>query len=81
MKGLGLAANDAKSNELSKTAETVCAADTDGNQAKGRAAMETCLQKDPSINVVCIINEPAATGAYNALKKAGKRKRRVDRLG
>ena len=74
MKGFGLAANDAKSNELSKTAETVCAADTDGNQAKGQTAMETCLQKDPGINVVYTINEPAAAGAYLALKKAGKEK-------
>src|SRR3990167_6122341 len=74
MKGFGLQANDAKSNELSKTAETVCAADTDGNQAKGPTAMENCLQKDPAINVVYTINEPAAAGAYNALKKAGKEK-------
>jgi fructose transport system substrate-binding protein len=74
MKGFGLAANDAKSNDLSKTAETVCAADTDGNQAKGQTAMENCLQKDPAINVVYTINEPAAAGAYNALKKAGKEK-------
>ncbi|TAF84005.1 MAG: sugar ABC transporter substrate-binding protein [Curvibacter sp.] len=74
MKGFGLQAFDAKSNELSKTAETVCAADTDGNQAKGQTAMETCLQKDPGINVVYTINEPAAAGAYNALKKAGKEK-------
>lgn len=74
MKGFGLQANDAKSNELSKTAETVCAADTDGNQAKGQTAMENCLQKDPAINVVYTINEPAAAGAFNALKKAGKDK-------
>jgi len=72
MTGFGLKANDAKSNELSATPETVCAADTDGNQAKGQTAMENCLQKDPSINVVYTINEPAAAGAYNALKKAGK---------
>ncbi|ASM77095.1 sugar ABC transporter [Vitreoscilla filiformis] len=72
MNGFGLKANDAKSNELSATPETVCAADTDGNQAKGQTAMENCLQKDPAINVVYTINEPAAAGAYNALKKAGK---------
>ncbi|MFM2328518.1 MAG: hypothetical protein RLZZ494_621 [Pseudomonadota bacterium] len=72
MNGFGLKANDAKSNELSVTPETVCAADTDGNQAKGQTAMENCLQKDPAINVVYTINEPAAAGAYNALKKAGK---------
>lgn len=74
MTGFGLKANDAKSNELSATAETVCAGDTDGNQAKGQTAMENCLQKDPAINVVYTINEPAAAGAYNALKKAGKDK-------
>jgi fructose transport system substrate-binding protein len=74
MSGFGLKANDAKSNELSSTAETVCAGDTDGNQAKGQTAMENCLQKNPDINVVYTINEPAAAGAYNALKKAGKEK-------
>ncbi len=74
MSGFGLKANDARSNELSSTAETVCTADTDGNQAKGQTAMENCLQKDPGINIVYTINEPAAAGAYNALKKAGKEK-------
>ena len=74
MKGFGLQALDAKSNDLSKTAETVCAGDTDGNPAKGQTAMENCLQKNPDINVVYTINEPAAAGAYNALKKAGKEK-------
>ena len=74
LKGFGLAANDAKNNELSKPAEVVCMADTDGNQAKGQTAMENCLQKNPDINVVYTINEPAAAGAYNALKKAGKDK-------
>jgi fructose transport system substrate-binding protein len=74
MNGFGLKANDAKSNELSSTAETVCAGDTDGNQAKGQTAMENCLQKNPDINVVYTINEPAAAGAFNALKKAGKDK-------
>jgi fructose transport system substrate-binding protein len=34
--------------------------------------METCLQKDPGINVVYTINEPSALGAYTALKTAGK---------
>jgi fructose transport system substrate-binding protein len=36
--------------------------------------MENCLQKNPDINLVYTINEPAAAGAYNALKKAGKEK-------
>jgi fructose transport system substrate-binding protein len=47
---------------------------TNGNEAGGRTAMENLLQKDPSINLVYTINEPAAAGAYQALKAAGKDK-------
>jgi fructose transport system substrate-binding protein len=52
----------------------VCSQDTRGDQAKGQTAMENCLQKAPAINVVYTINEPAAAGAYQALKSAGKEK-------
>jgi fructose transport system substrate-binding protein len=45
---------------------------TDGAEEGGRTAMENLLQKDPSINLVYTINEPAAAGAYQALKAAGK---------
>ncbi|MEV6349966.1 sugar ABC transporter substrate-binding protein [Actinoplanes sp. NPDC051851] len=45
---------------------------TDGNEEGGRTAMENLLQKDPGINLVYTINEPAAAGAYQALKAAGK---------
>jgi fructose transport system substrate-binding protein len=34
--------------------------------------METLLQKCPDINVVYTINEPAAAGAYEALRAVGK---------
>ena len=44
---------------------------TNGNEEGGRTAMENLLQKDPSINVVHTINEPAAAGAYEALKAVG----------
>jgi fructose transport system substrate-binding protein len=74
MKGFGLAAADAKSNDLSKTAEIVCMADSFGDQAKGQTGMENCLQKNPDVNLVYTINEPAAAGAYKALKAAGKDK-------
>lgn len=47
---------------------------TDGAEDGGRTAMENLLQKDPSINLVYTINEPAAAGAYQALKSAGKDK-------
>jgi fructose transport system substrate-binding protein len=74
LKGFGLAGPDAKSNELGKPAEVVCMADSYGDQAKGQTAMENCLQKSPEVNVVYTINEPAAAGAFQALKKAGKDK-------
>ena len=74
LKGFGLAAPDAKSNELGKAAEVVCMADSYGDQAKGQTAMENCLQKAGDVNLVYTINEPAAAGAFNALKKAGKDK-------
>jgi fructose transport system substrate-binding protein len=35
--------------------------------------METCLSKNPNINVVYSINEPAGIGANNALQAAGKK--------
>jgi len=47
---------------------------TNGAEDGGRTAMENLLQKDPSINLVYTINEPAAAGAYQALKSAGKDK-------
>jgi fructose transport system substrate-binding protein len=75
LKGMGMTAPDAKSNELGgKAAGVACMADSFGDQAKGQTAMENCLQKTPDVNVVYTINEPAAAGAYNALKKAGKEK-------
>lgn len=74
LKGFGLAAPNAKSNELGKAPEVVCMADSYGDQAKGQTAMENCLQKHPEINLVYTINEPAAAGAFKALKSAGKDK-------
>jgi fructose transport system substrate-binding protein len=50
----------------------VCTQAAEGDQAKAQSAMETCLQKDPGINVVYTINEPSALGAYTALETAGK---------
>jgi len=47
---------------------------TQGAEDGGRTAMETLLSKNSNINVVYTINEPAAYGAYQALKAAGKEK-------
>jgi fructose transport system substrate-binding protein len=65
LKGFGIKAGDPA---------IVCSQDTRGDQAKGQTAMENCLQKNPDINVVYTINEPAAAGAYRALQAAGKEK-------
>lgn len=45
---------------------------TAGAEEGGRKAMENLLQKSPDINLVYTINEPAAAGAYEAIKAAGK---------
>ncbi|WP_406091584.1 substrate-binding domain-containing protein [Streptomyces sp. NBC_01013] len=65
LKGFGLGEKDPA---------IVCSQDTGGDQAKGQTAMENCLQKSPGINVVYTINEPAALGAYTALKAKGREK-------
>lgn len=44
---------------------------TAGNEEGGRKALENLIQRDPGINVVYTINEPAAAGAYEALKALG----------
>jgi fructose transport system substrate-binding protein len=65
LKGFGIKDGDA---------QIVGAAASDGDRAKGQNVMEQLLQKDPSIDLVYTINEPAAAGAYTALKAAGKTK-------
>lgn len=47
---------------------------THGALDEGQTAMENLLTAHPEINVVYTINEPAAQGAYAAIKKAGKAK-------
>ncbi|WP_265523544.1 substrate-binding domain-containing protein [Oerskovia flava] len=44
---------------------------TQGAEDGGRSAMENLLSKNPDVNVVYTINEPAAYGAYQALQAAG----------
>jgi fructose transport system substrate-binding protein len=47
---------------------------THGAQDQGQTAMENLLTAHPDINVVYTINEPAAEGAYAAIKARGKLK-------
>jgi fructose transport system substrate-binding protein len=63
LKGFGLRAGDP---------EIVGSADTLGEQERSRVAMTRLLRRHPDINVVYTVNEPAAFGAADALKAAGK---------
>jgi ABC-type sugar transport system substrate-binding protein len=79
--GMGIDVKDAKKNGdeaptgsytggKGGTYTIVCNLPTQGAETGGQTAMENCLSKNPDINVVYTINEPAANGAYKAL--AGK---------
>lgn len=56
----------------SGTYKIACQLPTQGAVPGGQTSMEQCLTKDPNINVVYAINEPAAEGAGTALKAAHK---------
>lgn len=78
--GMGIDTKDAKKNGDEATTgsysggtyEIACNLPTQGAEDGGRTAMENCLSKNPNINVVYTINEPAANGANTALIAAGK---------
>ena len=75
LQGYGLVSGiDPSSTTLATDATVVCSLDTHGDQTEGQTAMENCLTKNPNINLVYTINEPAAFGAYTAIKAAGKDK-------
>ena len=74
MKGFGIDLKDPNKIGDEDDPRNVCHDVTNGNEEGGRSAMENCLTKDPGINVVYTINEPAAAGAYEALKAAGREK-------
>ena len=74
LKGFGIDVPDMKVLGSEKDPRIVGHESSDGSAPGGQKAMETLLTKDPSISVVYTINEPAAEGAFQALKKAGKEK-------
>ncbi|MGH2895700.1 MAG: substrate-binding domain-containing protein [Solirubrobacteraceae bacterium] len=55
------------------TYKIACQLPTQGAIPTGKSAMQTCLQKDPNINLVYAINEPAAEGAAEAIKGVGSK--------
>ena len=74
MKGFGIDVKDVKVIGDEDDPRIVGHDYTNGDPEGGRKAMENLLQKDPMINVIHTINEPAAAGAYEALKAVGKEK-------
>jgi ABC-type sugar transport system substrate-binding protein len=78
--GMGIDVKDVKKNGdedpsgsySGGTYTIACNLPTKGAEDGGQTAMENCLSKNPDINVVYTINEPAANGAYKALQAAGK---------
>lgn len=71
LKGFGIDLNDPKDIGDEDDARIVGNDVTQGSEEGGRRAMENLLQKDPGVNLVYTINEPAAAGAYEALKAVG----------
>ncbi|MGF1767236.1 sugar ABC transporter substrate-binding protein [Enterovibrio makurazakiensis] len=70
--GFGIDTNDPNINRDEDDPRIVGNDVTQGSEEGGRRAMENLLQKDPDINLVYTINEPAAAGAYEALKALGR---------
>jgi fructose transport system substrate-binding protein len=63
LKGFGIAEGDP---------QIVGSALTLGNAETGQTAMENLLSAHPDINVIYTINEPAAQGAFFAIRKASR---------
>ncbi len=65
--------DEAKTGPYSGGTYTIaCNEASNGAEDGGRSAMERCLAKNPDINLVYTINEPAAVGASAALKAVSK---------
>ena len=74
MKGFGIDVKDANVIGDEDDTRIVGHDYTNGNPEGGRKEMENLLRINPDINVIHTINEPAAAGAYEALKAVGKEK-------
>ncbi len=72
LKGFGVEVPDPTVMSSETDARVIGHENSDASAEGGQKAMETLLAKDPDINLVYTINEPAAEGAYQALKSAGK---------
>ena len=74
LKGFGIDVPDGKVMGSEKDKRVIGHESSGANPEGGVKSVENLLAKDPAMNVVYTINEPAAEGAFQALKKAGKEK-------
>ena len=72
--GFGIAVPNLKVMGSEKDARVIGHQTSDANPEGGLKATENLLAKEPGMNLIYTINEPAAAGAYQGLKKAGKDK-------
>jgi fructose transport system substrate-binding protein len=68
----GFADAPASGNYDGGTYTIVCQEPGQATQDDSRTATENCLNKNPDINVIYAINEPAAFGALEAVKATGR---------
>ena len=71
LKGFGVDVKDVNKMYDEDDPRIVGGDSTMGSEEGGRTAIENLMQKDPGINVIHTINEPAAAGAYEGLKSFG----------
>ncbi len=72
--GFGITVPNGKILGSEKSKRVIGHETSNANEEGGVKSVEDLEAKDPTMNVVYTINEPAAAGAYQALKKAGKEK-------
>jgi fructose transport system substrate-binding protein len=70
--GFGIEVPDLKVMGSETDARVIGHESSGANPEGGVTSVENLLAKNPDMNVVYTINEPAAEGAFQALKKAGK---------
>ncbi len=70
--GFGIPVPNLKINGSEKDARIAGHESSMGNPENGQKSVENLLAKDPGLNLIYTINEPAAAGGYQALKAAGK---------
>jgi fructose transport system substrate-binding protein len=74
LKGFGIEVPDLKVMGSETDPRVIGHESSGANPEGGVTSVENLLAKNPDMNVVYTINEPAAEGAFQALKKAGKEK-------